>query len=230
MPWTYTDSFPLLPLNVNYNVSLYLKQHPSESLTRHTSWFSLLPIVLLINPPPPTKLFYIWLFTFCATICIMNSYDLINKLFLNLCEIRDQRASFLGYLRITRLEWRGTIPFVNVFWTDKNSVATLGESNVCASHDLFFHLDNFRNDHNARWLFWLLIFMILIFDYLNHGSSWTLEAFGEHRETHQPWDSGGKDPCCWYPNLVVIGVSLLLSAYYCLWRVAMSFLCLAVIY
>lgn len=32
-----------------------------------------------------------------------------------------------------------------------------------------------------------------------HGSSWTVETAGEHREAHQPRDTGGKDSRCWYP-------------------------------
>ena len=35
----------------------------------------------------------------------------------------------------------------------------------------------------------------------NHGSAGALEAPGKYWETHQPRDTGRKDPGCWYPWL-----------------------------
>lgn len=37
-----------------------------------------------------------------------------------------------------------------------------------------------------------------------------MEAVGEHRETHQPRDSGRKDSCHWYPESVMIYLSVCL--------------------
>lgn len=101
---------------------------------------------------------------------------------------------------------------INIFSTAENTVTTNVEKcHFWGGQSSHFVIDTRKcSDYSSIVN---LLSCVSVFDIHNtsgelgyscNGSARTVEAAGEYRETHQPRDPGGKDPCCWYPHLVVV--------------------------